>query len=171
MPSVDRGAMEASVSVGWGRALMPPLAPPTPPLTDGVVALRGWGDSDAGAIATMLDDREVARWTRVPSPYRERDAIEWLATHPALLRRRTDLPLAIVAAGDGELLGSMALRLLEDRVGEFGYIVGRGARGQGVATRALRLYSRWAFDKLAVERLEGRVQPENAASLAVAERV
>jgi RimJ/RimL family protein N-acetyltransferase len=150
---------------------MPPLAPPNPPLTDGVVALRGWRDTDAGAIAAMLDEPEIARWTRVPSPYRERDAIEWLMTHPALLRRRTELPLAIVAADDVELLGSMSLRFLEGRVGEFGYLVGAEARRRGVGSRALRLYSQWAFESLGIERLQVQAQPDNEASLALAEAV
>src|SRR3954451_13981304 len=150
---------------------MPPLAPPDPPLTDGVVTLRGWRDTDAGPLTAIMEEPEIARWTRAPSPYRERHAIEWLATHSTLLRRRTELPLAIEDAESGELIGSIALRFPEDGRGEFGYLVAAGARGRGVATRALRLYSQWAFDELGIERLEVLVQPENEASLALAERV
>src|SRR3954470_6212830 len=150
---------------------MPPLTPPDPPLTDGVVTLRGWRDTDVANLTALMDDPEIGRWTRAPSPYRERHAIEWFATHSTMLRRRAELPLAIVAAGDGELLGSIALRFPEDGRGEFGYLVAAGARGRGVATRALHLYARWALDDLGVERLEVLVQPENVASLALAERV
>jgi len=150
---------------------MPPLAPPDPPLTDGVVTLRSWRDTDVGPLTALMDDPEIGRWTRAPSPYEERHAIEWLATHSTLIRRRTELPMAIVAAEGGELLGSIALRFPEDGRGEFGYLVGAHARGRGVATRALRLYSAWAFEELGIERLEVLVQPENEASLALAERV
>ena len=150
---------------------MPPLVPPDPPLTDGVVTLRSWSDLDAGALAALMDEPEIARWTRAPSPYRERDAIEWLATHSTLMRRRSELPLAIADAESGELIGSIGLRFPEEGRGEFGYLVAAPARGRGVTERALRLFARWAFAELAMERLEVLVQPANEASLKVAERV
>src|SRR3954452_13140074 len=150
---------------------MTPLPPTDPPLTDGVVTLRGWRDTDVANLTALMDDPEIGRWTRAPSPYRERHAIEWFATHSTMLRRRSELPLAIAAAGDSELLGSIALRFPEEGRGEFGYLVGTAARGRGVATRALRLYSGWAFDELGIERLEVLVQRDNMASLALAERV
>jgi RimJ/RimL family protein N-acetyltransferase len=153
------------------NAAVPPLAPPDPPLTDGLVTLRGWRDADVPALTALMDDPEIARWTRAPAPYEERHAIEWMATHSTLMRRRSELPLAITAAEGGELLGSIALRFPEDGRGEFGYLLGAAARGRSVATRALRLYASWAFDALGIERLEVLVQPDNEASLALAERV
>lgn len=150
---------------------MPPLAPPDPPLTDGIVTLRGWRDADLGPLTALMDDAEIARWTRAPSPYEERHALEWFATHSTLLRRRTELPLAIVAAGDGELLGSIALRFPEEGRGELGYLVGAHARRRGVAARALRLYAGWAFEELGMARVEVLIHPDNTASLALAEAV
>lgn len=150
---------------------MPPLAPPDPPLTDGFVTLRAWRDTDVPALTAMMDEPEIARWTRAPSPYEERHALEWMATHSTMMRRRAELPLAIADAQSDELIGSMGLRFPDEGRGEFGYVVATGARRRGVATRALRLYSQWAFDELGVERLEVLVQPGNVASLAVAERV
>src|SRR3712207_677029 len=138
---------------------MPALAPPDPPLTDGAVALRGWRSEDAAALAAMMDEPEIARYTRAPSPYRERDATEWLMLHPAMLRRREELPLAIVDAGSDELLGSVSLRFRGDGRGELGYLVGAGARRRGVASRALRLLARHAFEDHGLERLEAMVQP------------
>lgn len=118
-----------------------------------------------------MEEPEIARWTRAPSPYRERDAIEWLALHPALRRRGEELPLALVDAGSGELVGSMSLRFRGDGRGEFGYLLAAHARGRGLGARALRLFADWAFSEHGLERLEVLVQPENAASLAMAERV
>lgn len=51
-----------------------------------------------------------------------------------------------------------------------GYWLARDARGRGVATRTLRLLARWAFDHLAVARLELTCAPDNIASQRVAER-
>ena len=39
-----------------------------------------------------------------------------------------------------------------------------------MGTSALRLYSRWAFESLALARLELLVQPDNEASLRLGER-
>ena len=52
-----------------------------------------------------------------------------------------------------------------------GYWVAAPARRQGVARRALRLLCRYAFDELDVRRIELWIDPNNAASLAVAEAV
>ena len=154
----------------YGR-VVPALAPPSPPLSDGVVALRGWRDADVPAIAAMMDEPEIARYTRAPSPYTERDALQWRALHPVMLRRNEALPLAIADAADTRLLGSIELRFRPEGRGELGYLLAREARGRGVATRALRLFARWAFEWQGLKRLEAHVQPDNVPSLALAERV
>jgi RimJ/RimL family protein N-acetyltransferase len=143
-------------------------APPDPPLSDGVVTLREFRDTDADAIATMMDDPQITRWTRAPSPYGLNDAIEWLAKLPAA-RAAGDMPLAIVDASSDELLGSIALRLGEEARGAFGYAIAAHARRRGVASRALRLYARWAFAELGLERLEIHTRPANGPSIALAE--
>jgi RimJ/RimL family protein N-acetyltransferase len=150
---------------------MPALAPPDPPLSDGVVTLRAWRNGDAPDIARLFEDREALEWTRAPSPYREGDAYQWLASVPAQMRRGDALPLAIIDATDGNLLGSIDLRMRGEGRAEFGYVIGAWARHRGVGTRSLRLYSRWAFSNLRLARLELLVQPGNEASLALGRRV
>jgi RimJ/RimL family protein N-acetyltransferase len=146
------------------------LVPPDPPLTDGVVTLRPYRDTDAEAIAAMMDEPAIARWTRAPSPYSLDDAIEWLAKLPAGLGRG-DMPLAVVDADSGELLASIGLALRGDGRAEFGYAVALPARRRGVASRALRLYARYAFDVLGLHRLEIHTRTDNDASIALAERL
>jgi RimJ/RimL family protein N-acetyltransferase len=149
---------------------MAALAPPDPPLTDGVVQLRAWRDLDIAVLVPMANDPEIARWTRLPSPYRVTDALAWFATHEPLLARGEALPLAIADAVSGELVGSIGLRMCGEGRGGIGYFVAAGARRRGIATRALRLLAAWAFEAFSLERLEVLVEPENAASLAVCER-
>jgi len=55
------------------------------------------------------------------------------------------------------------------RVGQIGYWVAPEARRQGVATRSVRLLSRWALGLLGLARVEVRVDVENTASQQVAE--
>src|SRR3954462_9221483 len=111
---------------------MPALAPPDPPLEDGVIALRAWRNSDAAAIARLFEDREALEWTRAPAPYREGDAFQWLAGVPGQMRRGDALPLAITDASDGALLGSIDLRMRGEGRAEFGYVIAAWARRRGI---------------------------------------
>jgi RimJ/RimL family protein N-acetyltransferase len=54
---------------------------------------------------------------------------------------------------------------------ELGYVVAPASRGRGVATRALRLLTDWAFGTLGTLRAELIISVENQASKRVAERV
>lgn len=58
----------------------------------------------------------------------------------------------------------------QKRSGHIGYWCARPARGRGVMTHALRLLCRYAFEELALERLELFTDPENVASQRVAEK-
>ena len=60
---------------------------------------------------------------------------------------------------------------LDPRLGaNLGYWVAPGARGHGLAARAVALVSAWAFARLRLARLEIWVEPANIASQRVAER-
>lgn len=145
---------------------------PAQPLVDGDTALRQWRDSDLGALTEACQDPEISRWTSVPYPYREADA-------RAYLRQRRDgagtgiaAPFAIVGPADDRLLGSIALArfVWEHQRAEVGYWLASGARGQGHATRAVRLICAWGFQALGLERIELMAATGNLASQRVAER-
>jgi len=140
------------------------------PLSDGVVTLRRLTEADVPALAECLQDSEIPRWTRVPVPYSERDAREYVARQEQMWRDGEEARFAIVAARTGELVGGIAFVYIEweDEKAEIGYWVAAAARRTGVATRAVRLLSRWAFSELGLFRLEILPDVENAASLAVA---
>jgi RimJ/RimL family protein N-acetyltransferase len=132
-------------------------------LTDGEIVLRPFTEDDVPAITAACQDPEIPRWTRVPSPYTEQDA-------RAFVSEAAEGSFAIVDARTGELLGSIGVRPLGDGVGQIGYWIRREARGQGVATRALGTISKWAFDTLALARLQLITEPENQASQRAAEK-
>jgi RimJ/RimL family protein N-acetyltransferase len=140
------------------------------PLGDGVVTLRRFTDGDVSALTACLQDPEIPRWTRVPAPYAEQDAREYLVGGEEAWQAGEEACLAIVEAGSGELLGSIGLVYIEweDERAEIGYWVAAPARRTGVATRAVRLLARWAFVELGLFRLEILPDVENEASLAVA---
>jgi RimJ/RimL family protein N-acetyltransferase len=151
-----------------------PSAPPHPPLTDAVVALRPWSDADIAALVAAANDDEIARWLdRLPQPYTEIEARAYIAFGRRGWRAEEDeTPFAITDATTDEPLGSLGVRWADadEGVAEVGYWVARPARGRGVATRATRLAARWVLDDLGFDRLELRADPLNVASCRVAER-
>jgi len=146
---------------------------PGEPLLDGLTALRPWRDADFAALVAACQDPEISRWTRVPSPYCETDARAYLMARDGALRAGTSAPFAVVATNDPLLvLGSVSLIRIawQHARGEVGYWLARAARGQGHATRAVRLICNWGFEALGLERIDLLAATPNAASQRVAER-
>ncbi|GAA4614738.1 hypothetical protein GCM10023195_64490 [Actinoallomurus liliacearum] len=87
--------------------------------------------------------------------------------------RGQELNLAIVDAADPDHVWGKAslydVDLDEARAAVACWLAPH-ARGRGVATRTLRLLAQWAFDSLAIARLELTCAPDNVASQSVAER-
>jgi RimJ/RimL family protein N-acetyltransferase len=154
---------------------------PHPPLRDGAIVLREWSAGDVPAIVAAGRDPDLARYTPLAGDGSGSSVSLHLA-HQSLLRESgTGIGLAISPragendgkrgpAGPPSLLGSVSLRLGEHARAEIGYWLVPAARGQGTATRAVVLLSRWAFSALRVVRIELLCQPANAASMRVAER-
>ncbi len=151
---------------------MPRIVLPGEPLVDGLSALRPWRDSDIAAIVAACQDPEIARWTPVPNPYGESDARAFLLQRYDALHSGFAAPFAIVAASSGRLLGSVALNRQEweHARAEVGYWLAPEARGQGHATRAVRLVCEWGFRTLGLERVTLHAATGNTASQRVAER-
>jgi len=149
------------------------LTVPARPLSDGVVSLRPWREADVPAVAAACRDEEIARWLdSVPQPYTDADARAYVAMTRRGWKEETLAAFAITAALTGEVLGSVALSVVdaEQAVAEIGYWVRREARKRGTATRAVLLASRWALGQCGVQRLQLRADVHNLASQRVAER-
>lgn len=137
--------------------------------TDGLVLLRPLEPADVPAIAAACVDSEIARFTtEVSQPYSEAHARAYVAHAEREWAAGQQRPLAIADARSRAFLGAIEVRLSDP--GSIGYWVAPGVRGQGVATRALVLLSRWAVTEGHVERLELTTHPENVASQRVAEK-
>ena len=148
------------------------LAPPNPPLTDGVVTLRAFRAEDAPDIAAACQDPAIQRWIPIiPRPYTEADARRFILMTLQAWHDGTSCEFAIVDAGDNRFLGAVGVHLGRNlRRHAIGYWVAPAARRRGVATRAVRLASRWAFERLETQRLCLWTLPGNVASQAVAKK-
>ena len=147
--------------------------PAQPTLTDGVVTLRSWRDSDVEEAVAGHDD-VIALWFGWPpedvSAERHARAVEqWRADHAA--GRRT----SFVVEHDDDLVGSVEVRRSTASSGELNWTLYAGHRGRGYAARAVRVLIDWAFEDLehgglGLQRVEARIDPRNEASRRVATR-
>ncbi len=137
-------------------------------LSDGVVLLRAWRVDDAEWYAsTVANDDLIQRFTsESPTVTHEevRTAIVELLAEPV-----GKAGFLVADATSGERLGNIALTH-DGREGDVSYWLAPAARGQGVATRALQMLSRWAFTTFRLSELRLWAHIDNGASHAVAER-
>ncbi len=166
--------------VVWSRLAVDPAGPaqrllpdlPGGALSDGVVRLCPlWTQDAADSYALASLPEEIA--ATVPPEPPDRDVVaarcarsqsRWLAGERA--------ELTIRDAATGAYAGEIGLFYQEpvSRQAMIGYGLLPQWRGRGLATRAVRLLARWAFQQAGIARLVAGTAPENAGSQRVLER-
>jgi RimJ/RimL family protein N-acetyltransferase len=128
--------------------LFRPMLAPGAPLTDGTLLLRLPREADAPAIAAACRDPEIGRWIPIPVPYAIEDARAFVAFTAEEWSTGREPTFVIADTADRALLGALAVHRHVDEPGKaaVGYWLAPEARGRGVATRAVQLVVRWAFD-------------------------
>lgn len=132
------------------------------------LVLRDWTEADLAAMPGLFDHPDIAYWTPIVSPFDAAAARARLDRDRQLRKEGTAILLAITVDG-GAPRGEVMLRRAPEGT-EIGYAVGPAFRGQGLATRAVRVMASYAFDHLAAERVILELEAENASSVSVAER-
>jgi RimJ/RimL family protein N-acetyltransferase len=145
-----------------------------PTLRDEVVVLRPWRDADVPAKFHHFSDAETQRFSWPETrPYTEQDAWDTHRAHEQAWEDGTGAEFACVSPTDEhEVIGGASIYDIELAWARasVGYWVARDARRRGVATHAVLLLARWAFDELGIKRLQLTCGPDNHASQRVAER-
>jgi RimJ/RimL family protein N-acetyltransferase len=140
-----------------------------PVLFDDGVELRTLVLADAEAWKAGEDDEQI-RWFEAPGPAPIENVI-------AAIRRwqagwADDGPVRHWGIWrDDHLAGGVELRIRHDGRASVSYVVFPAWRRRGVATRAVRLASAWAFETLDVSAVVAIIDEQNTASRRVAERV
>lgn len=131
------------------------------------VLLRPWRPADAPAVLAALRDPAVARWNPQPDVVDLDGARRWAAAR-ADWSSGTHASFAVADPDSGTLLGSLSVHRIHDQEAEIGYWTVPAARGRGVATRAVRTATDWAFHRLDLHRIALYHAVANPASCAVA---
>jgi RimJ/RimL family protein N-acetyltransferase len=141
-----------------------------PRLETARLVLRGWRATDIDAYAAMAADPEVMRFLGGvldrPRAWRQ------MALHAGHWSLRGYGTWAVERRRDGVLVGRVGLWNPDGWPGlEVGWMLAREAWGQGYATEAGAAAMRWAWTALGAEELISTIDPENVASIRVAERL
>jgi RimJ/RimL family protein N-acetyltransferase len=128
------------------------------------VVLRALRLDDVDALHALFADPQVARYWSFAPWTRRAQAEDYLQL------RLTLVPPAVycwaIATAADELIGTVTLFVLDGapRRGEIGYALASACQGQGLASEALRVAIRHAFEVLGLDRIEADVDPRNQPS-------
>jgi len=137
--------------------------------------LRPMREDDLSAYLAYRNDPVVGRYQFWYEPLCEAAALEWIRAQQAA---RPGTPgewfqFAIERKAGSELVGHVAFKPDEwdPRLAEVGFALARAFHRQGFATEAVAAVLDYAFDRLKIHRVQAITDVENAASIALLERL
>jgi ribosomal-protein-alanine N-acetyltransferase len=136
------------------------------------VRLREFRHDDLDPSLRVVGDDRVTCWLSFDSLSREEQAtrlagaIERAAEDP-----RTEFYLAVTTQADDELIGFVRLGLGGVRAAKLGYAIAADHWGHGYATDAAQTMITFGFRVLDLHRITAAIGPDNAASIAVVNRL
>jgi ribosomal-protein-alanine N-acetyltransferase len=143
------------------------------PLQTERLTLRLHARSDIPALMPLIGAREVAATTlRIPHPYTEADAEDFIAGTQGELLNGSGLRLGIIVRESDTLCGGVGLRVEPDhRRAELGYWIGVPYWGKGYATEAAGAMLKYGFETLGMHRIFASHFANNSASARVLRKI
>jgi len=142
--------------------------------TDGVITVRPYQPEDAAAMHAAVNEsqNEVPLWLSDLKGLSLPDVQEYITSQPATWNEDRAYNFTVLESSSNNFLGGCGLTRINRRHRNCNlyYWIRTGATGHGYATRAVILMARFAFDSLGMQRMEIVVEPDNLASLRVAEK-
>lgn len=135
--------------------------------------LRRIAVTDAEAMFTMLADQESMKYWSSPPVSDISDALEVLQQDVESDAKGNSICWAVTLNETGEMIGKCILFQFShaNRRAEIGFILNRKYWRRGLMTQALQAVLHYAFNTLKLHRIEADVDPDNAGSLGVLEKL
>jgi RimJ/RimL family protein N-acetyltransferase len=138
-------------------------------LVDGDLTLRRAVPGDAADVREVYSEPDIRRsmlWDdELPD---DAEALANIDRSEQAWAEGSSAPFRIDLGG--HVVGGVNLHLKEYDTAELSYFLRASARGRGLATRAVLLATDWGFRERGLARVWLRVDPDNAGSVALAER-
>jgi RimJ/RimL family protein N-acetyltransferase len=142
-----------------------------PRLTDGTVVLDAFQPEDADSHLAGEDEEQARRFGWFPRRSTLAGVRATIARwHDQWSTQGPVRAFALRPADSEELVGGCELRLGDGGSASMSYWTFPVFRQHGLATRAVVLVTRYAFDTLGVTEIEVEIEPDNVASRRVAQR-
>jgi RimJ/RimL family protein N-acetyltransferase len=140
------------------------------------VVLRPYEEADALAVLASVEESRASLGQWMIWAYDDHEVGDMVANIRRWQARwalREDLMVGIFEGESGRHLGGSGLHRIDWRIRKFeiGYWLRDSAVGHGYVTETVRVLARFAFDRLAAERVEIRMDARNLRSRAVPERL
>lgn len=137
------------------------------------VALRRLDEADVDDIFAIYSDAETMKyWSTLPMKAPEQ-ALDLIQRIHGCFIEETLLEWGVSRLEDGSAIGTVTLASLDlvNRRAEIGFALARSCWGCGYMKEALGAALEYAFSGLGLGRIEADVDPDNAASLGLLERL
>jgi [ribosomal protein S5]-alanine N-acetyltransferase len=135
------------------------------------IVLRPWSISDATNLALIADNKKIAENLRdgFPFPYSLKDARDWLN----IILPENHPPKFFAITIDKQLAGSIGIVTKTDiyrKNFEIGYFLSEKFWGKGIATKAIKAATSYAFRDFDIVRIYAEPFSDNAGSRKVLEK-
>jgi [ribosomal protein S5]-alanine N-acetyltransferase len=132
-------------------------------LFEGII-LRPWSIDDAARLAEIANNKNIADKLQdlFPFPYARKDARKWLRTILPV-----DPPRNFAIIADGAIVGNIGIIAKDDihrKNVEIGYFISEEYWGQGIAARAIKAVTSYAFSNFDIVRVYAETFADNNRS-------
>lgn len=130
--------------------------------------LRPFKKGDEFSLAKNINDRGVIRNTLIPFfPYTLKHAKVWVKKNLKEDKKKKPTIINFVIDINGEVAGSIGFATIEGYMAEIGYWLARKYWNKGIMTKAVKLVTKFGFEKLKFKRIYGYAFPFNKPSMKV----
>jgi len=138
------------------------------------IHLSEFCSSDKPTLIQYLNDRDIyERTLRIPFPYTDADADEWLAL-VAKITKEQGCPVHWANRSDDDSLigacGFDGFQVVKSHQSEIGYWLAKPFWGRGIMTAVVQRVCQHAFDEFGLVKIIAHVFPHNPASARVLEK-
>ena len=129
--------------------------------------------ADAPDIQRLAGDRDIAATTlRIPHPYEDGMAEEWISSRQAVFDAGEGVDFAIVGRSDNSFIGSIGLMLSQPHdSAEMGYWIGKPYWNQGYGAEAAGAVLQYGFEQLGLNRVYAAHYSRNPASGRIMQKI
>jgi RimJ/RimL family protein N-acetyltransferase len=130
--------------------------------------------SDKDALVAQLNDKDIyERTLRIPFPYAEKNADDWLELLEKITREQGRPVHGAIRRTDGYLNGAIGFegfQLGTSHRAEIGYWLAKPYWGRGIMTAVVQAVTRYAFGEFGLAKITAHVFTFNPASARVLEK-